>query len=244
MIIVYKTLTMSACWVQVRQITCGYCNDEFVYLATGNESVRTTGLPVVSGTDAMRASARTDLTKRLSRLGNSPRKGEARCPHCQRYQRWMVMSSRLRRVWQGIVWGPIVGILATIVVGRFFFHDSSSPFAVAALTIAGFPGGVCWAILGGLPTGASQEGADRRSMTPEDYREFAQACRRKDADPALTWFRNIGGKVQRSTVVVPLPFYFLPSPMEPSLGEGSTGNARRPASACSMVHGAGERNKS
>lgn len=200
-VIVYKTMEVHAVWVQLRRIACDGCLRAFNYLAIGTTSGNTTGVPLLSSDEGMREAVRTQIDRNCKRAAATPRQGEALCPHCQRYQGWMVSRSR-RRAWG---WGLGLGVLASAVAAVIAWASDAGSALTLGLAVVGPALGSLWGHWRSLAPGPHEGMTDGRAATDEDLKGFLAMCEEKGFEPALAWFAHIGGQFQERVPVIPLP---------------------------------------
>ncbi len=210
-IIAYKTMNITAVWVQVRQIRCEGCKNSFRYLAIGTRNVATTGLPIVSSDEGMRGQLGKALQKALDKVAKKKNQGEGMCPHCQRYQGWMVSKSRLKHYGKGLGWGVAIGgglaIFVPLILGMLISGALGSVVTVAAavgLPVLGLVLGGIWAFRKTISVGPHTGQVDRRAMKDAEHNDFMKMCRENDYQPALAWYASIGGQFQEKVPVIPL----------------------------------------
>ena len=158
-IIVYKEMSLRYVYCQVRRITCDSCGEPFVFAATGTGTTSSTGVPLFSRDSAMRETVAEAAIKRAERKGMRRTAGRALCPHCSRYQEWMVSSSRNRRGWIGAGLGTVPGFVIACVI-----NPESGSIIIAALT-AGATLGYVLGRQTGITKGPHETTKDRRGMT-------------------------------------------------------------------------------
>ncbi len=162
----------------------------------------------------MRQQVGKTLEKALGKVAKKKKQGEAMCPHCQRYQGWMVTGSRLRNYGKGLGWGVAIGgalaIFAPLLVGAMVGGGLGQILMVACvvgLPTLGLALGALWgwkkSISGGQHTGQ----VDRRAMKDGEHNDFMKMCRENDYQPALAWYASIGGQFDKKVPVIPLQDY-------------------------------------
>jgi hypothetical protein len=200
-----KTAHAEAVWVQTRRIRCELCGERFAYLLSGARRAEASGLWIVNSTEGLKEAANHALLLELAQLVHVPREGEARCPHCRCYQRWMVTQSHVFRIGKGFFVGGFLGVILGIVL----VFVSGSGYAFPAMAAAG---AIVGSVIGwktALKAGR-HESDDPRAMTLRDFDQFVADCEARGVGPPLAWYTRIGGKLDERTSVIPLPPYEEP----------------------------------
>ncbi len=206
-VIVYKSMDVSVVWVQARTIRCQGCKERFVYIASGSTTARTTGLPIFSSDEGMREEISKQIQKACEAIQFKPRQGEALCPHCKRYQSWMVSANRQSRGGWGFGCG---GALGAVAGGALYFYigERTAPWwlwiAGAVLFAAA---GVAYGLKTALAEGPHPQLSDARGMKEPEFDEFVIAAQEKELEPTLAWWAMIGGKFEDKVPVIPLKPY-------------------------------------
>ena len=225
-VIVYKTMTIEALWLQPRRIVCDGCGKPYVYLARGRKSTQVTGVPVLSDEEAMQRSAAEALEKQLAKIGARDKKGEGMCPHCQVYQHWMVAASRL---WNygvgagiGFVVGAVIGFALFMVgelsgrrsaVGAAYRWATEGPvpklgfFLALLFCVACAAVGMVVMSRKVISRGPHTGMQDSASMTDDAWVSHLAGCAERDYQPVLAWWAMIGGTFPEKIAVVPLEPY-------------------------------------
>lgn len=211
-VIVYKTLEVTAIYAQVRRIACEACSQPYVYLAVGTQKTQTTGLPLVSSDEGMRKTVSDQLQKTLEKVGRQRRLGEGMCPHCQRYQPWMVRWSRLGGLTKGCLLGALGGaigglVLAIGLTATDMIRSRSFGSALVAGVVIGVVGGLALGWRKALSSQPYEGMEDPRAMTVDRFEAFLGMCKDKDYEPTLAWYAMSGGKFDPKFPVIPLPAY-------------------------------------
>jgi hypothetical protein len=220
----YKTVSLFQAWAQMRQISCESCRESFVYLASGAASARVAGLPLLSSTEGMHKKAEDILQRDLTKRALKPRQGWALCPHCQRYQSWMVRRRNAARLVLGLVVGLVLGgIGAAVLLWTAPFElrpkngieafwnriDKKEPLVPIWLP-AVFPpvlaiaSGLFWARRGKATIGPHLGEGDRVSMTVAAFQEFLLATESAGEDATVVWWRRMGDAVREGAAVAAL----------------------------------------
>jgi hypothetical protein len=207
-VIAYKTMNLTAVWVQIRKIRCEGCHNGFRYLAIGTRNVQSSGVPLISSDDGMRERVGKQLEKALNKLSKKQRQGEGLCPHCQRYQSWMVRASRLSHYGKGLGVGGVIGALSIIpFVLMGGFGAVANLALMAGLLALGLLAGAGWGFRKSIRPGPHTGMVDHRAMKDAEFGDFMKMCKDKDYQPALTWYASIGGQFQDKVPVIPLEDY-------------------------------------
>lgn len=204
MVVVYKTATLKAVWVQIRSLRCELCGERFRYLAQGYLTVSTAGLPIIHRDDEMKATVLRHLERDLASIAKRDRAGQAACPHCGRYQAWMVADLRKTALLVGLIAGPALGCLLGGIwsAGVMLASDGrrSSMGAVIAGTLIGLALGY-WGAKRYVP---GPPAPDRRAMRDEEFERLASSCRSLRQDCALAWYGSLGNTLGATDPVFPL----------------------------------------
>lgn len=203
MLIVYKVMQLSSVWVQIRRILCEACRQPFNYLARGDRLTKVYGLPLLQPDSQLRRALQHELDKAHQRIARGRRAGEACCPHCGRFQSWMITRSRLSGIWNGLWGGGALGL--------------GVAFAATLLQLAPRPPGPLWlgclligaalgaaaGLLTSLPSDA-QDDDDPGALPDPVLAELLKECREQGVDPALAWYTALGGELTEKVPVIPL----------------------------------------
>jgi hypothetical protein len=214
-IIVYKTMSLTVCHAQVRRIACDHCSHPFCYVISDSTSIEVTGLPVVSSDEGMRQQVARQAESQLQNIATKSQRGQARCPHCQRYPSWMVTQSLL---WNLIGWalgGLVAGGLLLMMLNAIFKWNRSHTTLAIAGAMAGCGLGLLLGKWLALKTGAYEQ-ADSRSSSDEAFLAFVNQAVQQDQDPILLWHVQTGGLVPneggQGATLVSLGFQDLANP--------------------------------
>lgn len=192
-VIAYKTLTITFFYAQGRRIVCEECGDPFSFITGGIESGSTTGLPLVSSDNRMREDAFRGALRALKKTANKHNVGEAACPHCRMYQRWMIAHSKNESMGCGAVIG--LGLLGVVpwLVNLFAGWSDQHLAILVGGGVVGLIGGIVLGRMGSLSSDPISE-PDARSMADEELQEHLEACEEREFDPFLAWWMMVGNK--------------------------------------------------
>jgi hypothetical protein len=208
-VIVYKTMQVTAIYAQIRHITCEWCAQAYTYLAVGTHTSQTVGLPVVSSDEGMREEVGRHLSRALEGVGKRPRLGRGMCPHCQRYQGWMVRDSFHSLLPRGLFVGALVGGIASIGLAIAYMMWSTYAMGVSNAALLGVflgcAGGFGWAWMKSLSHAPYVGMYDSRAMKPTDFTAFVAECKQREFEPSLAWYSMSGGSFDPNYPVAPLP---------------------------------------
>ena len=193
MVIFYRAVSFQTVHAQVRRIICDACKKPFSYVIGDFEQTQTNGFPGFSDDDGMREEAFEMGLKKLARLARKEHRGEARCPHCDVYQQFMVRASLVKHLGWGIGIGLVFGGMGTSILGGagFVFPVGLIPAVVGATMLCILIGGVIGKMCA-LSTGPHQGNKDARSMTDEQFVQHLEESARVDLHPAMAWFFLLG----------------------------------------------------
>jgi len=143
---------------------------------------------------------------RLVTKARASRRGIGLCPHCHRFQRFMVANSRGRRG----IWGLVPGAVAGIIVGG----TVSSRLAIAQASEIGLGAGLATIVavvmgiaLTGLRRGPHPYRLAPESLTDGEIDERLAAPRvAEGADPVLLWAQAAWPKWMKAEHLVGLGF--------------------------------------
>lgn len=202
-----KKARFTAMWAQPRRIRCACCHDVFVYLAVDTLSVEAWTFRGEGSDQRLLVEGRLKLSAEVERVEQTSGLGLALCPHCHRYQQWMVGQARWASVCVGLFVGAVVG-LCSAVMHEFWRLSSSAPFDLlfaACATVLGVAGGAAlgylWALALGPGTGP-QSREDRGARTESEWSAFAS----QHAVPAAVWFEELGRPLPQDAIFSPLAF--------------------------------------
>ncbi len=203
-VIVYKTLKLNLQYAQARRIVCEHCRQTFTFVWGDSQQFEATGVPLLSSDDGMRKRAMTQAVKALTAVAKQPRKGMSMCPHCLRYQPWMVRKSRFATLGCGFGAGLALAVIISVVAG-IWFDWGTRPIAavVAAGVVLGLVFGAMNAVRTGPHTGKTDESAMRDSEVPP----FLEKAKAQGVDPILFWYLALGNKVAEKQGLVSLGAY-------------------------------------
>lgn len=203
--IAWKEMTLPIAFAQGRRIRCQHCDQTFHYLACGVKLINVAGLPLLSSDKAMREALVDKAVSTVKIMAKGRRLGEAACPHCGRFQNWMVRRVKLLRAGVAALIGSFVGAFGGCMVwmsGR----SLDTGIAMLQMTVGATLGAFVAACVGWLlPARRRQErGADAQSATDEAFGRRLLEWDRAGADPWLSWFVSAGGGCPREGVIVSL----------------------------------------
>jgi hypothetical protein len=199
-VIVYKTLNLNVLYVQGRRILCEFCRQPFTYVLGDRKTFNVTGVPIVSSDDGMRKEAMKKAASGLAHIARSKNNGQALCPYCKRYQKWMVSKSRTTAMGCGFLGGIVLAGFLAIFAGIWF---QSSSEVMLALTVAGAVVGLAIGKRTSLETGPHQK-EDQRSLRDEDVPGFLQRCVQGGYEPFLFWYLALGNKAREKEALISL----------------------------------------
>lgn len=202
-----QIVRITALWIQVRRIDCELCAKPFRYLASDSRKEEDS-VPWPASAAEIELLARKvghRLEEQLFLTGRAKREGVARCPHCKRYQPWMV--SRSRSHWLSL--GAGVGFFAGTFLGvvSMFALESAHSLPVGLPLFAGSSGiaaGLAYGWRRSLKSGPSSEARDLRSMDDAEYAAFVERGKTTGRDPTVAWHSLLGVTTRKGVVVVPL----------------------------------------
>lgn len=198
-VIVYKTLDLSVLYVQARRILCEFCREPFTYVLGDRKTFNVTGIPVVSSDDGMRQQAMKKAADSLAKLSRVKNQGEALCPHCKRYQGWMVSRSMKTGLGCGFLGGIVVAGLIAILAGIWFAWSTEVIFGVTAVgAVAGVALGKTWS----LTSGPHRDQEDQRSLKDSDVPGFLERCQQDGYEPFLFWYLALGNKANEKEALI------------------------------------------
>jgi hypothetical protein len=200
-VIVYKTLDLNVLYVQGRRILCEFCRQPFTYVVGDRKTFNVTGMPIVSNDDGMRREAMKKAADSLAKISRARNQGEALCPHCKRYQGWMVSRSTRTGLGCGFLGGIALGGMVAIGAGIWFAWSSEVIFGVtAAAAVLGLALGKMWS----LTVGPHREKEDQRSLADADVPGFVERCQSEGYEPFLFWYLALGNKANEKEALVSL----------------------------------------
>ncbi len=154
----------------------------------------------------MRQKAIGQALRALERVARKKNIGTALCPHCKKYQNWMVRKSRLNRMGCGAILGPLVFAGIPLVIGLVNDRLEKYMLLVVAGLILGVVVGAVTGGFTGLKTGPHPDKEDPRAMTDEDLLAFLADCEARDHEPTLRWLFETGYQHNEQNLLVPLGF--------------------------------------
>ena len=185
-IVVYQTISYNFLYAKGCRICCAHCDKPFTYITGAVAEKQVRGLPYVSlvmGHEGMRKSALGAGKQTIRKFARKKRTGSSVCPHCHRYQAWMVRRSRVNCMLGGAACGALVAAaLLSSVLTMWWVWRAIGGAAVGA--IAGF--------FMALREGPHSVGSDPSSKTDEDLCSFLAACDNNDTDPFVEWWTTAG----------------------------------------------------
>jgi hypothetical protein len=199
-VIVYKTLDLHVLYVQARRILCELCREPFTYVLGDRKTFNVTGVPIVSSDDGMRREAMKKASAGLTKVARSKNAGQALCPHCKRYQPWMVSHSRMTGMGCGFLGGIVLAGLLAIFAGIWFQWSSEWMLLV---TVAGAATGLAVGKVHSLD-GGPQLKEDQRSLPDQDVPGLLERCRSGGYEPFLFWYLALGNKVKEKEALISL----------------------------------------
>ncbi len=199
-IVVYQTISYSFLYAKASRMRCAHCDDPFTYINGDSAYEQVRGLPYVSlvaGHEGMRKSAMAAGKKTIRKFAKKTHRGHARCPHCHRYQPWMVRNSRINCITTGGICGALAGLAVLFTEAAPWWKWWAFGGAVAG-AIAGF--------FMALREGPHSSTRDALSKTDDELQDFLSSCDDADNDPFTTWWTTAGKSSYDSgkTVVVSL----------------------------------------
>ena len=148
-------------WAQVRRIDCEHCGVAYSYVMGGTEELL-----------------------RAEELASADKRGQARCPHCHRYQEWMVMGSSFKRA--GAVVAAALAAIFAGAVASISLSTGMSMLVATGVAIVCMP--LAW-VLGtrsGQTTDAAPEATSTFGVLDAELPERA-------AQGAIAWMRSQDG---------------------------------------------------
>jgi hypothetical protein len=199
-VIVYKTLDLHVLYVQARRILCEFCREPFTYVLGDRKTFNVTGVPIVSSDDGMRKEAMKKAAAGLTKVARSKNAGQALCPHCKRYQTWMVSQSRMTAMGCGFLGGIVLAGLLAIFAGIWFQWSSE---VMLVVTVAGAAAGLGIGKVQSLDTGPHLE-EDQRSLRDQDVPGLLARCLQGGYEPLLFWYLALGNKAKEKEALISL----------------------------------------
>lgn len=200
-----RELTQKVRVLQGRRIACEHCGGAYTYLAGEQRKFSTTGTVLVDSDERMSQALAKRARKHLLEQDRRPRWGEGLCPHCRRYQRWMVRSSR---VGPSLRWG--IGLfLASWCFSPVAAGSIGGPAGTAVLLLVPAAAGALGVWIGfrrALPAGVARGREDPFSITDDDARGLLRHCRAIDGDPLLEWYLHVHEGFPGDELVLPIGF--------------------------------------
>lgn len=195
-VIVYKTMTVDLTYAYGRRINCEHCEEPFTYLHHDNQSAQVTGLPLINSDDKMRENAVKQAMKSLAKIADKKRIGQATCPHCRKYQQWMIRSAQTTGLGCGFLAGIALGLALCFFIRWLagwenVLYSVFIPTAIISV-ISAF---VCmFCNINPDEYLKDESKKDPRSMTDEDLDEYLAKCDAEDYDPAKFWYLMLGNQ--------------------------------------------------
>lgn len=200
-VIVYKTLNLSVLWVQGRRILCEYCREPFTYVHGDRKTFNVTGIPIVSSDDGMRKEAMKKAVTGLAQVARSKNQGQALCPNCKRYQRWMVSHSRTIGIGCGLLGGAVLAGMIALFAGIWFAWSAE---VMVGLILAGAILGLVLGKMASLDPGPHRDKQDQRALADRDVPGFLDKCQQGGYEPFLFWYLALGNKANEKEALVSL----------------------------------------
>ncbi|MBI3723584.1 hypothetical protein HY251_06475 [bacterium] len=201
--------SFKAIWAQPRRIKCEHCHESFVYLAWGRVGATVEAWRGTAAASNLPGLGRERISQLVAKASSKKRMGAALCPHCRRYQEWMIRASRSRPFW----WSVIVGVLSGATAGALYslnvgpvkpldaiFQEIFEATAIGASAGVGL--GLLLGSIFGLASGVQLEREELGSLTEKEWEELVGRQRRQ---PAIAFFARLGRKRKASVELVPLP---------------------------------------
>lgn len=190
-VIVYKTLTLNIQYAQARRIVCEYCRQPFTYVWGAKQEFKTTGVPLLSSAEGMRKSAMKMAANALANVAKTPNKGESMCPHCKRYQSWMVRKSWMNSLGCGFLAGAVLAGIVAIGAGIWLAWGNG---VLGAIVVTGTIAGLVLGSMVAKRTGPHPDKTDDSALKDADVPPLLQKCQEKSVDPILLWYVALGNK--------------------------------------------------
>ena len=187
--IVYKTLDLKVLYVQARRILCEYCRQPFTYVLGERKTFNVTGIPIVSSDEGMQGEATKKAASSLAKIDKEKNKGVSLCPHCKRYQGFMVTHSQMMGLGCGFLGGlGIVGFAA--MMASIWFMWSST--VVMGLTLGGSALGLAIGKKWALDRGPHRDLEDQRALKDDEVPDLLARCQQEGDEPFLHWHLAVG----------------------------------------------------
>jgi hypothetical protein len=200
-VIVYKTLDLNILYVQGRRILCEFCRQPFTYVLGERKTFNVTGVPMISNDEGMRKDAMKKASAGLAKVAQSKNQGQALCPHCKRYQGWMVRQSKMVGLGCGFLGGIAIAGLLAIVTGIWFEWSSEVIFGV---TIGGSILGVVLGHFWSLDSNPQRDQNDQRAIRDDEVPGLLSRCTKDGYEPFLFWYLTLGNKTNEQEALVSL----------------------------------------
>jgi hypothetical protein len=198
---VYKTLELNVHHVQARRILCEHCRQPFSYVWGSQETFKVAGVPILSSDEGMRKSALKKATAALAEVARRPNQGTGLCPHCKRYQVFMVKAGRLTGMGCGLLAGLALG--AIVAFGLGYWLSWSIPVSLG-LTAAVAVGGIAVGRSMVQTVGPHTSQAATGSLRDDEVPALIAQCAEKQHDPILYWYVSSGNEPRQDELVVSL----------------------------------------
>lgn len=203
-VIVYKTMTIELFYAQARRIACEHCHAPFTYITGGVESSQTTGLPLINSDEGMRRDALKQGVESLRKIAKKRRVGEAKCPHCHCFQRWMARTSH----WESMGCLSVVGAIVLAIggaIGNYVFSWTNQwKVPVVGGAIVGFLIGLIFGKLTATTVGPHAPEEDPRALTDDALRQFIDKCSADGTEPFLVWWVLLDNEPGKKQLAVSL----------------------------------------
>ncbi|WP_372364990.1 hypothetical protein [Candidatus Uabimicrobium sp. HlEnr_7] len=205
--ILIKETTIQTLFLQARKIACHHCSKPFTYIVTKKGKTTDTSLRFLAPDDN---DLKKHMNKRGLRLAKKKKLGEALCPHCKRYQNWMITKSRLSllpRCWL-IMFIFVITILSFTLDSRTFSSFLGLAILLGLTTVLAMG----LAVLLGITSGVQSE-RDNRAKDSERLAKLITECEASQADPVEVWyFHHMGMELTETDASVSLGFVDLTVP--------------------------------
>jgi hypothetical protein len=200
-VIVYKTLDLNILYVQGRRILCEFCRQPFTYVLGDRKTFNVTGVPIVSNDEGMKKDAMKKAASGLAKIARSKNQGQALCPHCKRYQGWMVRQSKTVGLGCGFLGGLAVAGLVAILAGIWLEWGEGLIFGITgAGSLLGVVSGHFWS----LDSGPHREKEDQRAIKDDEVPGLLDRCLKDGYEPFLFWYLTLGNKTNEKEALVSL----------------------------------------
>lgn len=188
-VIVYKTLDLNVLYVQARRILCEYCRQPFTYVLGERKTFNVAGIPIVSSDEGMQSEATKKAASSLAKIAREKNKGVALCPHCKRYQGFMVTHSQMVGLGCGLLGGLGLVGLAAMLASIWFMWGSE---VILGLTFGGAVLGLALGKMWALDRGPHQQLEDQRALRDDEVPDLLARCQQEGYEPFLYWYLAVG----------------------------------------------------